>query len=1001
MSLLATAVVGALVHCWYFSDFTVDDGAISFCYARNLAHGHGLVLFPGAEHVEGYTNFLWVVLLALGVRVGIDVVVWSHLLGAVLAACSVVGCAELVAALRGKRSPWDAAPALLVASLLPIPYWAESGLEGGLYTAAVIGCAARLVIEHRDPQLRPPSALFAAAAALTRPDGLSVLCVACAIRVVGIVGAWQPRLILRWFAWALLPVGLHFAWRFWYYGYALPNTFYAKVEEPFVLLHPAGLGYVRGFVERFRLLPLVAVTLLSVVPGKLFFVRAGLFGMLVSLFAFPVYARGDWMSEGRFLVATLPLLAALAATALARGIDLIPRPKLRVAAATLITLGLGAFIVPHSLELSRARRHVYPVPMSVVGERGRWYRNTADQFAVRNPSALDGDLGGSTYYSDMAMVDLGGLADVTLSRSKLDPTIFREYLYNERRPTFLHLVGFWINDGPKNVPEFADRYVPGQGIGGMFIDRQVFLEPEMDTRVPLLRLGSVDVLRADVGREVQLWLLVRALPQAVMLKGASQQLAVDQPSFPRTAWRPGEIVRLTVRRPSGALQICEGQVCLPLAEGAAGAVVPAWPQPSPSLLTQVEARGELEVTARLRQRLQLPLVSVAGRFYDRALAAMNAGDATRAFADFTSALRLDPDRAWARRYIEALRLQSRRPYRYIYESKLDAALRTLHLTPTAENMVVVAQLALAADQPERASLAWRAMSLLPTDDSGRLAVAECLGRAGHTEEAAAILPATLSDDRARAVAGWIRQLLSPLPAATTGRPVAPGLVLVSSWAALEADGRVALSLALRKTTEPVAVTLAVAGKAVPFDRSQSVWAPDEIVVHTVRLRLVAGTQRVAVGNLQLGVVVTPFTHDFESGALDGWQASGGFVGGVRHWRRGLPMRATEGQWMAQCGSNPVGELRSPPLGEVDEVCFVVAGGRNTGVRIEAEGATVSLVTGQDDENPRPTCLGARASAQIVAYDQGHRPQDFVHVDDFACFLRGTPVACAGSAHVEN
>ena len=44
--------------------FLTDDAFISFRYARNLAEGNGLVFNPGLERVEGYTNFLWVLILA-------------------------------------------------------------------------------------------------------------------------------------------------------------------------------------------------------------------------------------------------------------------------------------------------------------------------------------------------------------------------------------------------------------------------------------------------------------------------------------------------------------------------------------------------------------------------------------------------------------------------------------------------------------------------------------------------------------------------------------------------------------------------------------------------------------------------------------------------------------------------------------------------------------------------------------------------------------------------
>ncbi len=46
----------------YFSLF--DDGMISMRYARNLAHGFGLVWNPGGARVEGFTNPLWVFYMA-------------------------------------------------------------------------------------------------------------------------------------------------------------------------------------------------------------------------------------------------------------------------------------------------------------------------------------------------------------------------------------------------------------------------------------------------------------------------------------------------------------------------------------------------------------------------------------------------------------------------------------------------------------------------------------------------------------------------------------------------------------------------------------------------------------------------------------------------------------------------------------------------------------------------------------------------------------------------
>jgi len=41
-----------------------DDAMISMRYAKNLANGYGLVWNPGGEHVEGYSNLLWVLYMA-------------------------------------------------------------------------------------------------------------------------------------------------------------------------------------------------------------------------------------------------------------------------------------------------------------------------------------------------------------------------------------------------------------------------------------------------------------------------------------------------------------------------------------------------------------------------------------------------------------------------------------------------------------------------------------------------------------------------------------------------------------------------------------------------------------------------------------------------------------------------------------------------------------------------------------------------------------------------
>ena len=68
--------------------WTCDDAFISFRYVDNLVAGHGLV-FNAGERVEGYTNFLWVILLAGLQSLGMDPIPASRLFGLIFLGLTV------------------------------------------------------------------------------------------------------------------------------------------------------------------------------------------------------------------------------------------------------------------------------------------------------------------------------------------------------------------------------------------------------------------------------------------------------------------------------------------------------------------------------------------------------------------------------------------------------------------------------------------------------------------------------------------------------------------------------------------------------------------------------------------------------------------------------------------------------------------------------------------------------------------------------------------------
>ena len=68
-----------VLNAWRMRGHTVDDAYISFRYARNFARGWGLVYNAG-ERIEGYTNFLWTVLIGIAIRLGLEPIVTAKVL---------------------------------------------------------------------------------------------------------------------------------------------------------------------------------------------------------------------------------------------------------------------------------------------------------------------------------------------------------------------------------------------------------------------------------------------------------------------------------------------------------------------------------------------------------------------------------------------------------------------------------------------------------------------------------------------------------------------------------------------------------------------------------------------------------------------------------------------------------------------------------------------------------------------------------------------------------
>ncbi|MDW8054897.1 MAG: hypothetical protein RMJ86_10200 [Anaerolineae bacterium] len=294
-----------------FWPFTIDDAFITFRYIRQFVAGNGLVFNIG-ERVEGYSNFLWLMLLSPFHALGLDLVVVAKAIGVLLAVITLWLTAQLAAPLG---CGWIAA--LLLVATAPFAVWAVGGLETMLF-ACLFAASALAFVQEEETGKGAWSGVLFALLALTRPEGVLFGALAAALRAAKLWRERRAPAIHDWWRLGLwlAPPLVHLAWRLNYYGYPLPNTVYAKSLG----LHP------RAFIEGAHYLYTSATTLGGVallLVGSFVVVwrvralrYAYLLAAVLAYAAFTFAGGGDWMPAQRFLVHVLPAVVVLASVGL-------------------------------------------------------------------------------------------------------------------------------------------------------------------------------------------------------------------------------------------------------------------------------------------------------------------------------------------------------------------------------------------------------------------------------------------------------------------------------------------------------------------------------------------------------------------------------------------------------------------------------------------------------------------------------------------------------------
>ncbi len=466
LGLLAILIL-YVTHCLYFWAYVNDDAYITFRYSRFLSMGRGPYYNIG-EHVEGYTNFLLMLLLTpvIGLFGADSAAPFAKCLDVASGGLAIVSIALLVWRLdrRSGGSPGHSVSvAILAAGLIAVaPAYAlnsTSGLETMLFAGSVSLGMFLGYLTLDQTRWRGAGVAFAAAS-LTRPEGILFFAihwfaqfyVAKRDAAIPFRVRLRPLLID-----AFIVAGVfmaHVVFRVIAYdGEWLPNTYYAKAGGFWKIADASyiGHGILNPFFDRYGIGVGIAV-IGWLFSGSTRRKSLPLFCVAAVGASLPFVTGTDWMPGWRLLMPFLPAVAGIVAIGWCRITGfIIHKPRGLGPALVLLTLPLLWFF--HSSD----RTFFY----NYVEFRARGYETghkalaqwLLSGVAAKGDTVALMDIGIVGYLCiDQNILDVTGLTDRTIAKSLgrfMDKQYDPEYVL-KRKPEFIVLV-FGANGDP-NVP---------------------------------------------------------------------------------------------------------------------------------------------------------------------------------------------------------------------------------------------------------------------------------------------------------------------------------------------------------------------------------------------------------------------------------------------------------------------------------------------------------------------------------------------------------------------
>jgi arabinofuranosyltransferase len=417
-----------------------DDAMISMRYAHNFARGYGLVWNPGDAPVEGYTNPLWVIYMAVFHLFPIPpskISLAIQISGALFMALNMVVVKKITE--QFTANPFVIFAAVIITGFYgPLNNWSLLGMEVSVLVWLVGLAVLKTIHMLKSERFSPWPYIILGIGTLIRVDMAVPYLTIFAFLLIA-----DPANRKRHLAWGgglfLAFILSQTAFRLWYYGDPLPNTYYLKVTGvPFLVRIGKGLYAFVKFAWNMN-------WIIFLLPFTILFFRRDKYVLLVLLVflaqvAYSIYVGGDaWEHKGgsnRYISLAIPQFFILLCLAAEKVFEAISAPirNLHRRVPLYVNLGLSAFLlvamvnINAVLDLNSLKKWIgtAPIEFTVGNELYTSIALAMNKVTTQDASIAVQAAGSIPYFTDLRTFDMWGKSDPVIARQDvhLPPGLF-------------------------------------------------------------------------------------------------------------------------------------------------------------------------------------------------------------------------------------------------------------------------------------------------------------------------------------------------------------------------------------------------------------------------------------------------------------------------------------------------------------------------------------------------------------------------------------------------